>query len=141
MNNTNTSYKWSLPIFHPNIYTHSSRNLLFIPIKPNKSMNIRSNSYINNNGYRLSRICITMRSNILLRCYRNHRSSNSNSISRKRIGHLNLGRSLRIKPNTKSIFFATLHLTHSNHNNNTSTPNYTTRKRILKPIKYYNKHR
>jgi len=141
MNNTNTPHKRGFPFLYPNIYTHRTRNLLFISFKPNKSMNHRSYLNINNDSYSFPGLRTPLGTNILLRSYCNHRSFNSNPISRKWASHMNLRRTFCIKPNPKPILLSTLHFTHSNYTYYTNPPNHTTRKRIFKPIKHNNKYR
>lgn len=82
LSNPNNTHKWSLPIFYPPIYPHSTRYLLRLTIKSNKSLTIRYSHPSGSNSNSISRICPPMRTNIILRSDSNHRHPVSNPSNR-----------------------------------------------------------
>jgi hypothetical protein len=141
MSHTNNPHKWSLIILHYNICPYRPRDLLFIPSKPTKSMDIRSGPHTYNYSNRILRIRPSMRTNIILRGDGNYRSPLRHSNRRNRTSSMNLRRFISIRTNTKPILLTTLYFTNNNHRNRNNSPNPTTRERILQPNKHKNKHR
>jgi len=141
MSNTNTTYKWSILIFCNFIPTYRSRYVLQISTKSKKGMNIWYTNYAYSHSNRIPRVRPTLRADIFLRGYCNHRSSISDPNFRDRLSSVNLGRALGEPTHPKSIFLTTFHTTHNNHLDGSNPPNNATWKRIFKSSKFLQKHR
>lgn len=133
MSDTNNSHKWSLLNIHPTISTHSTRDILCLSSKSDKSMGLWYYYSLSNNGYCISRIRIAMGPDIFLGGHRNYRSPLRHPHSGRGFGDLNLRGALSFPTNTKPLLLSTLPPPPPDHSNNINSPHATTRKGLLKP--------
>ena len=81
--------KWSSIFFYMCIYAYGSRIILWIiHISKRRSMKCRSNNIFNNDINSICRICITMRTNVIMSSNSNNKFSISSTICRSRYSRM-----------------------------------------------------
>lgn len=93
MNNTKHSRHWRINIFHLYLHPYCTRTVLRL-LPKQRSMIFRNNLINHLNSHSLLRLCITMRTNIILSSNSNHKPINCRTILRKYTYNLVLGRIL-----------------------------------------------
>jgi len=124
---TNNPRQWCLLLFYLYIPTYWTRTLLWF-IYIYRNMISRCNYYTSNYRNSLSWLCFTLRTNILLRSYCNHKSTLCHSIPRNNHCSMTMRRFRGRQCNSHTIFHPSLFTTiccpcTSNNSFNFSTPN------------------
>lgn len=114
MNNTIRAHKRSLPILCTNLHTHGPGNLLRFSLKKKSCLILRNHINSSHHSSCLSRICPSMRTNVILRGHSNHKPILSNPDNWERARTMIMRKLLRLPTNLKSIFLPTLHHPNSN---------------------------
>lgn len=126
---TNTTCQRRVPILRMYLFTHWTKYILWIiqlythmiSGSRNPNLNLRNS---------LSRICTTMRTNIILRCNCNYKLIISNSIRRYRSSTMSMRRVCSRQRHTNTILRFTLLVTIRNYSNSNNSPSISTPNRI-----------
>jgi len=137
---TNYPCKWSLTILRMYLSTHWTKHILRI-LQLHTHMIRRSNNFIPNYSNSLCRICIAMRTNIILRSNSNYKPFISNSLCRKRGSRMSMRWVRSRQRHTNTIFRPTLPTTICNHSNSINSPSISTSNRIQQSPRIKQKHR
>jgi hypothetical protein len=113
MNNTISSHKWGISIFHFNFYSYGPWNLLFFTQNQTFSLDIWNHNHIGSNSYCIFWLCPTMRSNVLLGSNCNYKYFLCYSFFGQRINSMTMGKFFRFSTYSKPIFFFTFYCSNS----------------------------
>lgn len=123
---TYSSHKWSIIFLHFNLYSYRTRYTIQL-IQIHLHLNIRNDYFIPFNRNSLHRLCITLRTNKILRSHSYYKFSISHSIHWKNNCRMIMGRIFCRRSNIKPIFYnsfpTTIHLK-SNHYHSLNIPTY-----------------
>lgn len=108
MDHTILPHKWGFIIFPSNIYPHRTRNLFQFSKKNPYCMNLRKNNPPCIYNSSIHRVCTSLRANILLRSYSNHKDTFIISIYRRKFNHMIMRRFFCFSTNSKSNILPTL---------------------------------
>lgn len=126
MGNTILPHKWGFIILLSNIHPHRTRNLFQFSKKNPYCMNLRENNSPCIYNSSIHRICTTLRTNILLRSYSNHKHIIIISIYRRKFNHMIMGGFFCFSTNSKSNIFPTLFSTNCTSCTSFNTSNIST---------------
>lgn len=124
--NPKYSCQRGITIFRMPLCTHWTRSILQI-IPNSRNMIHWSNPTINYHLNSFSRVCITLRTNIILSSHRNYQSSFSHSLLRRKGSKMNLRRLFRKKRNINTFLRTTLPIPIFNCCSFSSSPSFSSR--------------
>lgn len=134
MINSCYSRKRSLNVFRLSIRSHRTWYLLRI-IRSHRNMTCRSNTTTTSYHYSISRVCTSLRTNIILSSNRNYEPMLRHPLLRNRYRNMTMGRIFRKQRHVSTILCISFLIPNNHCSSIINSPAILTRKRVLKPIR------